>query len=231
VLLLRFLYMPGKRFIFTQKRKELAAAMLAQKIGYLKLEEFPGISIFDSLPALAFGPHRIIRPKDELFVIREGAVEIWRTHHDMLVSTLRPGILFGDMPLLGQAMLGCKAIAGPEGATLGGLNLDCITEWIKTDPLAILRELGPRLSLVEAGEYRAAFLSVDSKLATLLLELAGNTSSIEGYTHEDLSKRIGAYRETVTNALDELKLDRFIEIGRRRITILDKRALRELSEL
>lgn len=223
--------MPGKRFIFTEKRKELAAAMLAQKIGYLKLQDFPSIHTFDPLPAQSFGPHRIIRPKDELFVITEGKVEIWRTHQDMLVSQLGPGTLFGDMPLLGQTTLGCKAIAGSEGVALGVLNLDLITEWIRADPLAILQELGPRLFLVEAGEYRAAFQTADSKLAALLLELAGNTSIIEGYTHGELSKQIGVYRETVTNILDELKLDRLIEIGRKRITILDKRALRELSEL
>jgi DNA-binding GntR family transcriptional regulator len=64
-----------------------------------------------------------------------------------------------------------------------------------------------------------------------LLELAGRASSIEGYTHTELSTQLGAYRETVTQALNTLKSDRIIEIGRKRITLLDRRALQELSEL
>jgi hypothetical protein len=39
------------------------------------------------------------------------------------------------------------------------------------------------------------------------------------------------YRETVTNVLDALKSERIIEVGRKRLTILNKRALVELSEL
>jgi CRP/FNR family transcriptional regulator, cyclic AMP receptor protein len=220
-----------KRYVFTQKRKELAAAMLAQKIGYLRLEDFPRLSSLDSLPTQSLSPHRIIRPEDELFFIREGKVEIWHTHHDMLVSELGQGTLFGDISLLGQTMLGCKAIVGPEGATLAAISAELIREWIRADPLSILEELGPRLSVVEAEHYRASFQAVDSRVAALLLELAGSASSIEGYTHAELSMQIGAYRETVTIALNALKSDRIIEIGRKRIMILDRRALRELSEL
>ena len=75
------------------------------------------------------------------------------------------------------------------------------------------------------------FQTVESRLAALLLEMAGATNSIKGYTHKDLGKQIGTYRETVTNTLHEMKVNGFIEIGRARVTILDKRALRELSEL
>ncbi|HVG18957.1 MAG TPA: helix-turn-helix domain-containing protein [Blastocatellia bacterium] len=42
---------------------------------------------------------------------------------------------------------------------------------------------------------------------------------------------IGVYRETVTNVLDEMKSERMIEVGRKRVRILNKRALGELSEL
>jgi CRP-like cAMP-binding protein len=220
-----------QRYTFPQKRKELAAAMLAQKIGYLRLEDFPQLRIFDSLPVQSLSPHRLIRPQDELFVIREGKVEIWHTHHDMLVREMEQGTLFGDMSLLGQTMLGCKAIVGPDGAGLAAIPVDLVREWIQAEPLLILEELGPRLSAVEAEHYRTSFQTVDSRLAALLLELAGSTSRIEGYTHTDLSTQIGTYRETVTQALNALQSDRIIAIGRKRITLLDRRALQALSEL
>jgi CRP-like cAMP-binding protein len=224
--------MTGQRkHIFTEKRKALASAALAQKIGYLKLQDFPRTTIFDNLPTQAYGPHRLIRPKDELLLVRAGKVEIWHSGHDMMVTELEAGTLFGDMSLLGQTILGCQAIAGPQGATVGLLNTEFTLKWIQSDPLAILQEIGPRLSLVEVEQYRATFQTVDSRLAALLLDLADTTSSIKGYTHEELGEQIGTYWETITNALDALKLEGFIEVGRMKITLLNKKALRELSEL
>jgi hypothetical protein len=86
--------------VFTKKRKVLAARTLAQKIGYLRVQDFP-LSIFDNLPTQDFTAHRIICPYSELFVVQKGVVEIWHTHHDMLVSALEQGALFGEMSLLG----------------------------------------------------------------------------------------------------------------------------------
>jgi len=60
---------------------------------------------------------------------------------------------------------------------------------------------------------------------------AGAASTVKGYTQEDLAEQVAAYRETVTNAIHQMKANGFIEVGRKRITIVDKRALRELSEL
>jgi CRP-like cAMP-binding protein len=220
-----------RKHIFTEKRKALASAALAQKIGYLKLQDFPRTAIFDTLPTQAFSPHRIIRPKDELLLIRAGKVEIWHPRNDMLVTELEPEALFGDMSLLGQTMLGCQAIAGPQGATLGVMNRELMLKWVQSDPIAILQKTGSRLSLIEVEQYRTAFHTVDSRLAALLLELTDKTSSITGYTHEELGEQIGAYRETITNALDALSLKGFIEVGRMKITLLNKKALRELSEL
>jgi len=107
-----YFFMTGERQTFTLKRKQLAASMLAQKIGYLKVQDFTRLSFFDFLPTQEFGPHRVLRPNDEMFVVKAGIVEIWHSHHDMLVSELAAGSIFGDMSLLGQTMLGCKAIVG-----------------------------------------------------------------------------------------------------------------------
>jgi hypothetical protein len=81
----------------SQGMKALAASALAQKIGYLRVEELPHTHIFESLPAQSFSANRIIRGTDKLFLLRHGSVEIWHTAHDTLVKELQPGVLFGDM--------------------------------------------------------------------------------------------------------------------------------------
>jgi CRP/FNR family cyclic AMP-dependent transcriptional regulator len=219
-----------EKHVFTEKRKALAAKTLAQKIGYLKAQDFPS-SFFNNLLTQELNAHKVIRPDNELFVVEKGIVEIWRTQHDMLVTKLEPETIFGDMSLLGQTMLGCQAITGLSGASLGVVDVEHVGEWIDSNARKILEELGPRLAHIEADHYKAIFQAVDSRLAGLLLELVGAESTIQGFTHDELADQIGSYRETVTIALKNMKSDRIIEIGRKRLTILDKKALKELSEL
>jgi CRP/FNR family transcriptional regulator, cyclic AMP receptor protein len=215
---------------FSKKTKSLAAATLAQKIGYLKTENFPP-DFFDNIPTQTFNAHKIIRPKDELFIVQSGGVEIWHTHHDMLVSKLEVGTVFGDLSLLGQSMYGCQAIASSNGVTLGLMNLELITERVKENPIEILERIGPRLIHIETEHYRLGFQTTGARLAALLLELAGETSVIEGYGHEELSQRLGTYRETVTTTVQGMKANGLIKVGRKQITIRDWKALKELSEL
>ena len=58
-----------------------------------------------------------------------------------------------------------------------------------------------------------------------------NLNGVDYLDSAGLGEQVGAYRETVTKAIHQMKANGFIEVGRKRITILDKRALRESSEL
>ena len=220
-----------RKHIRSERMKELAAAALAQQVGYLRAEDLPGTDIFDTLPTTTFNAHRIIRAKNELFLVIHGLVEIWHTHYDKLVSSLMAGALFGELPLLGQSMLGTKAITGTPGATVAVMDEAAALEWLKSDPTPILRMVGTRLVRVESEHYRSRFQLSDSRIAALLLRLAGEGSVITGMSHAEIGEKIGIYRETVTNILDAMKMEKLIEIGRKRVAILDRRALRELSEL
>jgi CRP-like cAMP-binding protein len=52
-----------------------------------------------------------------------------------------------------------------------------------------------------------------------------HSTKFEGLSHQDLAERLGVYRETVTNALNELKNANILNVGRKRITIVDRRRL------
>jgi CRP-like cAMP-binding protein len=226
-----FLMTEQRKRSLSEKSKALSAAALAKKIGYLRIEDLPHASIFEDLPTESFNPHRIIRCKNELLLIKHGLVEIWNTNRDYMVKELQAGALFGELTLLGQAMLGTKAIVGSQGATVAVMSADTAKEWVKLDPISILEKLGRRLTEIEAQHYRASFQQADSRVAAVLLELAGEGSTVEGISHDELGEQIGVYRETATYALRSMKAGKLIEIGRKRITILDRKGLQELSEL
>jgi CRP-like cAMP-binding protein len=220
-----------RKHLLTDKMKALSAKALAQKVGYLRVEDFPGSSLFATLPRQHYSPRRTIRPKNALCLVSGGVVQIRHSHHDYLVKELAPGSLFGDVPLLGQTMLVTEAVAGAEGALISFMSAETARGWIRSSPVAILEKVGSKLALVEDEHYRSIFQLADSRIAAFFIEYAGEGSTVEGLTHQEIGERLGMYRETVTHTLGTMKVDKLIEVDRMKITLLDKRALRELSEL
>lgn len=217
---------------FTDNMKGLIASALADKVGYLRVEDFPNTSLFDDLPSRAYGPHKIIRCQmNELFVVTRGLIEVWHPHHDMLVKKLTSGALFGDMPLLGQTMVITQAVASDAGATVAVMDVERVRKLIKANGLSIAERLYPRLASIDLEHYRANFQMVDSRLAALLLELAGEGSTIEGITQQEMGERIGLARETVSVALAAMKVSKLITIDRKKTTLLDRKALEALSRM
>ena len=226
-----FSFMNKRHRRLSDKMRTLISAGLADKIGYLHINNFPKPQIFNSLPTRTFGPHKVIQSLDELFIVQQGLVEIWHKRHDLFIKTLLEGSLFGDSSLLGQTMLMTQAITGMEGATVAVLDKGRVRWLIQEYPLVVSELLGPRLKTLERRHFSCQFQITASKVAGLLLELAGSKGYVEKLSHSDLSKMIGVYRETTTNVIQDLKAEKLIQVQRRRIVILDKPALKELSEL
>jgi CRP/FNR family transcriptional regulator, cyclic AMP receptor protein len=87
------------------------------------------------------------------------------------------------------------------------------------------------LNDAEARLEDMAFKGIPARLASLLLRLGAERGSndIVGMTHQDLAETIGTYRETATQVLNDMKSQGLIEIGRKRITILDYERLSALA--
>jgi CRP-like cAMP-binding protein len=221
-----------KRHGFANQTKALAASALAAKVGYLQVKDFSDAKLFDNLLTRSYGPHKVIRCKDnELLLVTRGVVEVWHQQRDTLVKTLVIGTLFGKMPLLGQTMVVTQAISGEAGAMVAAMNEEQVSQLIKADPIAIARQLYPRLAAAEADHYRARFQQVGPRLAALILNLAGKGTSIEGLTQREMGEKTGVLRETASVALADMKAKKLIAIKRKEIIILDRKALEELSQM
>jgi CRP-like cAMP-binding protein len=123
-----------------------------------------------------------------------------------------------------------EAVAGSGGTMLGVLNANVAKQWIAASPIALLEKLGPRLSKLDNEYYRVSFQLVDSRLAALLLELAGDAWIVKGLSQAELGELIGIYRESVTSTLSAMESHKLIKVSRRKVTLLDKQGLKELSE-
>lgn len=228
----------------SEKIRSLAAMSLAPKIGYLKLSnllgEDPRLEQFfkERLPSRIYERGESIFPtgRDEqiLFVVRTGQVNIYRPSaigRHFSVKRLGADTVFGEMAKIGQSMLGARGEA-VERCEIVVISESAFDELVASFPEVatnLLRQIGPRLVEAERRHEQAAFQPVKSRVSSLLLRLADQNNQVLGFTHQEMADVLGVYRETVTNAIAELKEDKLIGVGRKRISLLDPEGLRRLD--
>jgi len=172
-----------------------------------------------------------------LFLLKEGRVQLYRISPDgkkLVIGTVGPGTIFGEMALIGQGMHNTFAEAS-EDCVLWVMSRGDVERLLVTRPkvaLRIFENLGSRLREAEARLEEIAFKSIPARLASLLLQLADEAGSdtVSGLTHQDLGEQIGTYRETTTQTLNTFKADGLIDIGRKQIVIRDRAGLQRVAE-
>jgi CRP-like cAMP-binding protein len=187
-------------------------------------------------------PGRIFYMPEEtgevLFLLKKGRVQLYRISpggKKLIVATLGPGAIFGEMSLVGQGMHNTFAEAVDE-CLLCVMSRADIERLMKEKPQVAFRfveALGDRVSSLESRLEEIAFKSIPERLASLLLRLAseqGGSSEVSGYTHQDLAEMLGTYRETITQTLNDFKSDQLIGISRKKVKIIDSERLQLLAE-
>ena len=90
--------------------------------------------------------------------------------------------------------------------------------------------MGMRLLQVENSLEDVAYKKLPERLAALLTELdEEETGVIRGVSHQALADRLGTYRETVSAILRDFKRQGLVELGYRRIRLVDVEALKEIG--
>ncbi|MFN2187972.1 MAG: Crp/Fnr family transcriptional regulator, partial [Candidatus Promineifilaceae bacterium] len=129
-----------------------------------------------------------------LFLLKKGRVQLYRispSGKKLVVETLGPGTIFGEMSLVGQGMHNTFAEA-VEPCLLCVMSRADVERVMREKPMVAFRlveALGDRLTAVETMMEEIAFKSIPARLASLLVRLAEEEDAgeeIVGYTHQDL---------------------------------------------
>jgi len=170
-----------------------------------------------------------------LFILKKGQVQLYRLSPEgkkLVMTTIGPGTIFGEMAIIGQGMQNTFAEA-VDDCLLCVMSRHDVERLILSKPavaLHFMAVMADRLRRAEARLEEMAFKSIPARLAALLLQLRQEQGDrICGYTHQDLAEAIGTYRETTTQTLNEFKARALLEIGRKRIDILDPSGLEEVA--
>jgi CRP/FNR family transcriptional regulator, cyclic AMP receptor protein len=219
-----------------EKLRYLSELTVFQDLSPREMQELNRIITISTVPrGRVF--YRPEEPGEVIFILKEGRVQLYRISPEgkkLVITTLGPDTLFGEMALLGTKMHNTFAEA-LDDCIICVMSRTDLERLILNKPqvaLRILEVTGKRLREAEERLENMAFKGIPARLASLLLRLAEeqHTDEISGLTHQDLAESVGTYRETATQVLNDLKSQELIEIGRKRIKILDFVKLAEIAE-
>ena len=170
---------------------------------------------------------------EALFLLRSGAVQIYRMSPEgrkLVIAQLLPFSFFGEMSCIGQGMYDTFAEV-VEDSTIVTMNCAVLNRLLVTKPEVarrILEAFGRRVLDAERQLEETVFKGIPARVAALLIR-ESKGEAVDGLTHQDIAERLGVYRETATNALNELKAAGLIEIGRKHIRLLDRERLERIA--
>lgn len=219
-----------------EKMRYLSELTVFQDLSPREMEELNRVITVSNVPkGRVF--YRPEETSEVLFILKEGRVQLYRISPEgkkLVISTLGPHTLFGEMALLGAKMHNTFAEA-VEDCLICVMSRADLERLILNKPqvaLRILEVTGKRLRDAEERLENMAFKGIPARLAGLLLRLSDEQGGddITGLTHQDLAESVGTYRETATQVLNDLKAGGLIDIGRKRITITDRPGLMAVAD-
>jgi CRP/FNR family transcriptional regulator, cyclic AMP receptor protein len=227
------------------------ASERSNKLAYLSMVEIfqdlsqSEIEYIDQMTAMITTPKERVffnpaESAEVLFILKKGDVSIYRINPEgkkLVTSQLGPGSIFGEMSVLGQRMQETYAEATTDCLICVMSRADVEQLLLKNPRIAmrLAQSLGNRLAEAEARLEDMAFKSVPGRLAGLLLRLADDTDwrgrkVVSGLTHQQLAELVGSYRETVTLTLNDFRAAGYVDIGRRKVILLNEVELSHIAE-
>lgn len=174
---------------------------------------------------------------ERLFILKKGRVVLYRLTADgrrLIIGTVRPGTVFGEMSLAGLSMRASFAEAQDDALVCVATRTDMERLLTKRPVIGVrfLEVFGRRVLALEDQLERIAYNNVRQRLAGLMVRWARPQDGLHvlrGYSHQDLAAAVGAARQTVTVELSRLAAAGLIGIRRRRIEISDLGQIRRIA--
>lgn len=180
----------------------------------------------------------VATPQDlaqKIYVLMSGKVNLVCTNNEgrrLVIATLEPGAIFGEGALdqPGDPNVFVEASEKVSVWVIPAAEARNMTMQYPILGWGMLQTYGERLLQVENSLEDVAYKKLPERLAMLLLELSDYEDGlIKGVSHQSLADHLGTYRETVSAILRDFKRQGLVELGYRRINIVDVEALKEIA--
>ena len=174
---------------------------------------------------------------DRIYLVKTGAVRVYQISpegRELTTAILRPGQLLGTAALAGVARPDAFAEALEPQTCVCDATADEFLRMMSAHPVLaakVMVTLARQALRLEQQLEQLAFREVPVRLAQALLQLAEDNGGElpQNLTHEALAKLISSTRETVSKTLGEFADEGLVELGYRRLRVLDWPRLRQVA--
>jgi CRP-like cAMP-binding protein len=196
---------------------------------------------------ISYAPKEILYisgQKEIVYMLKKGQIKISRIQEDgseILKELLRPGEIFGSLPLVnstgGQITEYAQAATETVVCTLHKHHFEQLLEEHPKMNQQLCKLFGERMQRSEERVNDMIFKDVRSRMALFLLRHAKHfgRQSGDGYvfeatlTHEEIGLLVGAARQTVTSTLNEFRHQDILSFDRKRWHIKNMKALADIA--
>ncbi len=171
-----------------------------------------------------------------LYLLVEGAVKIFKTSangREMMLDLVTAPSSIAELPLFdgGPYPASVRAVRQATALFINKADFHTACRQNPDLPLKILAVVGRRLRTLVTVVEGITFGSVTNRLAKLLLDIADEQGAPRiSLTHQELASRLGTVREVVSRNLARFRVQGFVGIEGREITLLDVAGLRTEME-
>ena len=166
------------------------------------------------------------------YLIKEGKVDLYRGKGSRreVVSRIGPGAVIGDIAMfLGEPYISSARVV--HHVTAFQFDRDRLLPELARSPAICLRWLVAGLSQPEKTQRRVINLmhkTVLAQVADLLVDEADDRGEIT-LSQATMATLLGASRQSVNEALSEMKANGWLETGYRLVRVLDAPALKDVA--
>lgn len=171
---------------------------------------------------------------DSVFLLTSGMAKICNLTSDgkqSILAFVEPGELFGELAVFERERRE-EYVESIEPSTLVRIPIAAMQELVEQNhrvALSLTKMIGLRRHRIERRLKNLLFLPNRERLIHLLLDLADQFGVHDSQgvklriklAHQEVANLMGSTRETVTILLGHLKDEGLIEVGRKRIVLLD----------
>jgi CRP/FNR family cyclic AMP-dependent transcriptional regulator len=164
---------------------------------------------------------------DTLYIMLAGRVRVYSAAEDgreIVLDFLEAGDVVGEMVLDGSTR--SASVMTVEQSTFSVLPQATLRARLKTDDdlaMLLITSLIQRLRKTSHSVKQLALADVYQRMSEVLGDEARKSSVpdvIEGLTQQDIADRVGASRDMINRIFKELIVGGYVEVARRRITLL-----------
>jgi len=217
-------------------------ALLAQVPAFSTLGEPELARVADVTVPRQFGPGEVVfregDQSDTCYIVRSGSARALREHPDgrsITLATFGPGDIFGELAMFDDERRSAtvESVQETELIAILGSDMRRLLREHADISVKLMAALGRRLRETNERLARQSFQTVQSRVATVLVELvqaarnggAGDRDVLITSTQAELAQLAGSSRESASRFLAVLERAGIITQGRGRLTVHDPAAL------